>query len=93
MRRSRSTRRSGTCRFPFAAAPSPGGLLHGTTVELDVCAEHGTWFDPNEVRIAAFAFARLPQPMSVMQTLSRVTQVHLPTIRMASILMTLSISW
>jgi Zn-finger nucleic acid-binding protein len=35
----------------------------GTAVELDMCADHGTWFDAGELRIVALAYARLPPPL------------------------------
>jgi len=36
------------------------GIAPGTRVELDLCPSHGTWFDANELRVVALAYARLP---------------------------------
>jgi hypothetical protein len=32
-------------------------------VTLDVCPAHGTWFDADELRVTALAYASLPPPM------------------------------
>jgi Zn-finger nucleic acid-binding protein len=58
------------------ADPSPKGLscpacsqgmartrVPGTTIDLDVCAPHGTWFDAHELKVVALAYAPLPAPM------------------------------
>jgi Zn-finger nucleic acid-binding protein len=48
---------------PICRQPLVGGLVPGTTVEVDACAVHGTWFDAGELRVVALAFANLPPPL------------------------------
>jgi Zn-finger nucleic acid-binding protein len=37
--------------------------LPGTSIVLDSCAQHGTWFDAGELRLIVLAYAKLPPPM------------------------------
>jgi Zn-finger nucleic acid-binding protein len=47
---------------PECGQPMTRGAVPGTRIEIDLCSRHGTWFDPNELRLVALAYARLPEP-------------------------------
>jgi Zn-finger nucleic acid-binding protein len=48
---------------PVCSRPLTTTAVPPTTVTIDTCAAHGTWFDPNELRIVALAYAKLPGPL------------------------------
>ena len=48
---------------PSCSRPMTRLRVPGTTIDLDVCAPHGTWFDAHELKVVALAYAPLPAPM------------------------------
>jgi Zn-finger nucleic acid-binding protein len=49
---------------PVCRQPLQRGFVPGTTVEIDACGADGTWFDADELRVVALAFAKLPPPLT-----------------------------
>jgi Zn-finger nucleic acid-binding protein len=37
--------------------------IPGTAIEIDSCAAHGSWFDADELRLVALAYAEFPPPL------------------------------
>src|SRR5262249_40668894 len=58
-----ATVEAGPLACPECRAPLARGTLPGTSLELDACASHGTWFDRGELRVVALAYAKLPPPI------------------------------
>jgi Zn-finger nucleic acid-binding protein len=66
---------------PACAQPLARVALPGTTVELDACPSHGTWFDSGELRIVILAYAKLPQAMHFAPEDYEVLQTEGPSFR------------
>jgi Zn-finger nucleic acid-binding protein len=47
-----------TCTGPLVRTP-----IAGTSIEIETCVAHGTWFDANELRLTALVFKKLPAPL------------------------------
>jgi Zn-finger nucleic acid-binding protein len=54
----------GLARCPVCDEPLVRTQARPSTVFVDVCSDHGTWFDANELRIVALAHAKFPPPIT-----------------------------